>query len=197
MWEGNSGFGFNLHIFYLRWGWTFVFDIFNWVFISFLVCSSRQMFKRKKGAGWFRQFTNILFHFTVLSLRTANMRNTYFYRWDGGGQWSLCRWHSFVRLDSSDEGACDFSNASQLRSFTAEGVDVGGGFFCISMSSEPRACTLDAKQLQSVGGLCSRSLGWAILGGGLPSPPHCPLLSLCGRLALLSGLASAWVLLTS
>lgn len=68
---------------------------------------------------------------------------------------------------SSDEGACDFSNASQLRSFTAEGVD--GGFFCISMSSEPRACTLGAKQVAVSGrGYAPGLLGWAILGGGLP-----------------------------
>lgn len=61
----------------------------------------------------------------------------------------------------------------------------------------PGPAHLMQSKLQSVG-VAVLQVSW---GGrswvvDSPSPPHCPLLSLCGRLALLSGLASVWVLLT-
>jgi len=136
------------------------------------------MFKRKKSAGRFREFINILFHFPVLrSLRSANMKRKHIFT-DGKGAGSgVCVDNIHLRGSTpSDEGACDFSNASQLRRFTGEGVD--GGFFCISMSSEPRACKPGAKQVAVSGRGCAPGLlGWAMLGAGLPwpSPPPPPL----------------------
>lgn len=53
--------------------------------------------------------------------------------------------------------ACDFSNASQLRSFTAEGGD--GGLLLSPCLQSPGPARLVQSKLQSVGVAALRSLG--------------------------------------